>query len=145
MRWQPWLMLYTGFLSTKQGLAAALHSGDPEFATLPDYFRSRLEPALSVLLNAAADAGEVRADVAPYDLLRAGISLWLPGTMEQRIPNAWSCYGISTRARASTIPKAVCPFPTPNGLDGHRPRVLTRCAGGVGAAGSVSSLRPLSG
>ncbi|MDI7864198.1 TetR/AcrR family transcriptional regulator [Rhizobiaceae bacterium n13] len=66
-----WLMLYTRFLSTKQGLAAALHSGDPAFATLPDYFRSRFEPALSILLNAAADAGEVRTDVAAYDLLRA--------------------------------------------------------------------------
>lgn len=66
-----WLMLYTRFLATKQGLAAALHSGDPAFATLPDYFRSRFEPALSMLLNEAADAGEVRADVAPYDLLRA--------------------------------------------------------------------------
>ncbi|MGQ2906224.1 MAG: TetR/AcrR family transcriptional regulator [Neoaquamicrobium sediminum] len=66
-----WLMLYTRFLATKQGLAASLHSGDPAFAALPDYFRSRFEPALSMLLNAAADAGEVRADVAPYDLLRA--------------------------------------------------------------------------
>ena len=66
-----WLMLYTRFLATKQGLAAALHSGDPAFATLPDYFRSRFEPALSMLLNAAADAGEVGTDVAPYDLLRA--------------------------------------------------------------------------
>jgi hypothetical protein len=52
-------------------LAAALHSGDPAFAPLPDYFRSRFEPALSMLLHAAADAGEARADVQPYDLLRA--------------------------------------------------------------------------
>jgi len=66
-----WLMLYTRFLATKQGLAAALHSGDPAFATLPDYFRSRFEPALSVLMDAATNSGEVRADVAPYDLLRA--------------------------------------------------------------------------
>lgn len=66
-----WLMLYTRFLATKQGLAAALHSGDPAFATLPEYFRSRFEPALSMLLNAAADAKEVRPDVEPYDLLRA--------------------------------------------------------------------------
>lgn len=66
-----WLMRYTRFLATKQGLAAALHSGDPAFATLPDYFRSRFEPALSILLDAAAEAGEVRADIAPYDLLRA--------------------------------------------------------------------------
>ena len=66
-----WLLIYTRFLATKQGLAAALHSGDPAFAALPDYFRSRFEPALSMLLNAAAEAGEVRGDVAPYDLLRA--------------------------------------------------------------------------
>lgn len=66
-----WLMRYTRFLATKQGLAAALHSGDPAFAALPDYFRARFEPALSMLLGAAAEAGEVRADVAPYDLLRA--------------------------------------------------------------------------
>lgn len=66
-----WLMLYTRFLATKQGLAAALHSGDPAFAALPDYFRSRFEPALSALLAAAAAAGDVRADIAPYDLLRA--------------------------------------------------------------------------
>lgn len=66
-----WLMLYTRFLATKQGLAAALHSGDPAFAALPDYFRSRFEPALSMLLNAAADAGDIRDDVAAYDLLRA--------------------------------------------------------------------------
>jgi AcrR family transcriptional regulator len=66
-----WLMRYTRFLATKQGLAAALHSGDPAFAALPDYFRSRFEPALSMLLDAAARSGEARADVAPYDLLRA--------------------------------------------------------------------------
>ncbi|OHC97607.1 MAG: TetR family transcriptional regulator [Sphingomonadales bacterium RIFCSPHIGHO2_01_FULL_65_20] len=65
-----WLMRYTRFLGTKQGLAAALHSGDPAFATLPDYFRSRFEPALSILLDAAALNGEIRDDIAPYDLLR---------------------------------------------------------------------------
>lgn len=66
-----WLMRYTRFLATKQGLAAALHSGDPAFAALPDYFRSRFEPALATLLDAAADSGATRSDIAPYDLLRA--------------------------------------------------------------------------
>lgn len=64
-------MRYTRFLATKQGLAAALHSGDPAFAALPDYFRSRFEPALATLLDAAADSGATRSDIAPYDLLRA--------------------------------------------------------------------------
>ncbi len=66
-----WLMRYTRFLATKQGLAAALHSGDAAFAALPDYFRKQFEPALAMLLAAATDAGEIRVDVAPYDLLRA--------------------------------------------------------------------------
>lgn len=66
-----WLIRYTRFLATKGGLAAALHSGNPAFAALPDYFRRRFEPALTLLLSAAAEAGEIRADVDPYDLLRA--------------------------------------------------------------------------
>ncbi|MEM9439184.1 MAG: TetR/AcrR family transcriptional regulator [Pseudomonadota bacterium] len=66
-----WLKRYTAFIATKRGLAAALHSGDPAFETLPDYFRSNFEPALASLLDAATAAGEIRADVEPYDLLRA--------------------------------------------------------------------------
>lgn len=66
-----WLLRYTSFLATKQGLASSLHSGDSAFATLPEYFRSRFEPTLAALLAAAAEAGEARADIAPYDLLRA--------------------------------------------------------------------------
>lgn len=66
-----WLMRYTRFLAAKQGLAAALHSGDPAFAALPDYFRSRFEPVLSGLLSAAGIAGEARTDVSAFDLLRA--------------------------------------------------------------------------
>ncbi|MHB2264584.1 TetR/AcrR family transcriptional regulator [Aliihoeflea sp. PC F10.4] len=66
-----WLLRYTRFLATKQGLAAALHSGDAAFASLPDYFRSRFEPALAGLIASAAGAGDIRSDIAPYDLLRA--------------------------------------------------------------------------
>lgn len=66
-----WLKRYTAFVATKKGLAAALHSGDPAFNALPDYFRARFEPALASLLKAASEAGEIRAGIAPYDLLRA--------------------------------------------------------------------------
>ena len=59
------------FPDHKEGLGRALHSGDPAFETLPDYFRARFEPALAKLLEAAAAAGAVRRDVEPYDLLRA--------------------------------------------------------------------------
>lgn len=66
-----WLKRYTDFIATKRGLAAALHSGDPAFDTLPAYFQSNFEPALAALLDAAAATGEVRGDIEPYDLLRA--------------------------------------------------------------------------
>ena len=66
-----WLERYTGFLATKRGLAAALHSGDPAFDALPGYFMARLGPALGSLLDAAAASGEIRAGVSPQDLLHA--------------------------------------------------------------------------
>ncbi|WP_371868500.1 SbtR family transcriptional regulator [Telluria aromaticivorans] len=53
------------------GFAAALRSGDAKYDSLPDYFRSRFEPALAMLLTSAANAGVTRGDIAPYDLLRA--------------------------------------------------------------------------
>jgi AcrR family transcriptional regulator len=73
-----WLYRYTEFLTTKRGLATALHSGDPAFDALPGYFSQRLEPALGALLEAAAVSGEIRADISPKHLLRAVASLCLP-------------------------------------------------------------------
>jgi hypothetical protein len=66
---------YADFIATKRGLATALHSGDPAYATLPTYFDTRLRPALQGLLDAAARAGEVRSDIEPDDLLKAVRSL----------------------------------------------------------------------
>jgi AcrR family transcriptional regulator len=68
---ERWLLRYTEFLAAKRGLAAALHSGDPAFDALPDYFMGRLEPALGSLLEAAAAAGEIRSDMAAEELLYA--------------------------------------------------------------------------
>lgn len=70
-----WLRRYTSFIATKRGLAAALHSGDPAYEGLPEYFRQQLVPALQSLLNTAVDAGQVRAGVEPSELLRAVGSL----------------------------------------------------------------------
>jgi AcrR family transcriptional regulator len=68
---EQWLDRYTTFVATKRGLATALHSGDPAFDALPGYFWQRLGPVLSDLLDAAASAGEIRADVSAKDLLTA--------------------------------------------------------------------------
>jgi AcrR family transcriptional regulator len=73
-----WLHRYTEFVATKRGLAAALHSGDPAFDALPDYFMQRLGPALGSLLEAAAASGEIRADISPRHLLTAVANLSQP-------------------------------------------------------------------
>ena len=73
-----WLLRFTEFVAAKRGLATALHSGDPAYESLPAYYDSRLRPAMAMLLDRAAAAGEIRADVAPGDLLSAAVSLCRP-------------------------------------------------------------------
>ncbi len=70
-----WLHRYADFLSTKRGLAAALHSGDSAYAALPAYFDKRLRPALQGLLNTAVQAKALRADIEAEDLLHAVANL----------------------------------------------------------------------
>ena len=77
-----WLHRYTEFVATKRGLAAALHSGDPAYEALPDYFMQRLGPALGSLFDAAAAGGEIRPDVSPRDLLHAVANLSMPAADE---------------------------------------------------------------
>ena len=66
-----WIDRYVELLGTKRGLASALHSGDPAFASLPGYFMERLGPPLTALLDAAAADGAIRSDVGAEDLLYA--------------------------------------------------------------------------
>lgn len=76
-----WLDRLQGFFATKRGLAAALHSGDAAYDSLPDHFTSRFVPALGSLLDAAAAAGEIRTEVDPAELLSAvaQLSMSAPG------------------------------------------------------------------
>ncbi|MEU2085027.1 helix-turn-helix domain-containing protein [Streptomyces albus] len=73
-----WLRRFTGFISTKRGLSAALHSGDPAYDSLPAYFDERFVPVLGGLLDTAARTGRIRADIDPKDLLRAVANVTLP-------------------------------------------------------------------
>jgi AcrR family transcriptional regulator len=66
-----WMQRFAGFIATKRGLSAALHSGDPTFEPLPLYFKTRLVPTLQELLDTAADAGEIRNGVDAQELLFA--------------------------------------------------------------------------
>ncbi|MEO9228315.1 MAG: helix-turn-helix domain-containing protein [Devosia sp.] len=70
---ERWIERFLGFIATKRGLVAAFHSGNPAFE--PRYFDERLAPALRMLLEAAAAAGEIRAGIDGRDLLVAIASL----------------------------------------------------------------------
>lgn len=72
-----WLQRFTGFIATKRGLSTALHSGDPAYDSLPAYFQQRFLPVLRMLLDNAAEVGEIRSDVDPDDLLVAARNLTL--------------------------------------------------------------------
>ncbi len=66
-----WIDLFVDFLVTKHGLAAALQSDNPSSKTLHAYFLDRLVPVCTELLGAAGAAGEIRADLDAFELLRA--------------------------------------------------------------------------
>jgi AcrR family transcriptional regulator len=65
-----WIDLFVDFLVTKHGLAGALQSDDACFDPLHAYFLERLVPVCAQILEAAVDAGEVRADLEALELMR---------------------------------------------------------------------------
>lgn len=75
-----WMQRLVDLIKTKRGLAAALHSGNPAFQSLPDYFLSHLTPTLKNLLDAAKNAGAIRAHVDAGELLLAAARLATPAS-----------------------------------------------------------------
>nr|WP_202508307.1 TetR/AcrR family transcriptional regulator [Streptomyces sp. SID1046] len=65
-----WADLFVDFLVTKHGLAAAMQADNSGFEALHTYFLDRLLPVCAELLDAAAAAGEIRADLTAYQLMR---------------------------------------------------------------------------
>jgi AcrR family transcriptional regulator len=65
-----WIGMFVDFLVTKHGLAEVLRSDDGAFQTLHAYFIDRLVPVCRQLLEAAAEAGEIRRGLDAYELLR---------------------------------------------------------------------------
>ena len=68
------------FVAIKRGLGPALHSGEPAYQSLPDYVLGQLAPALRGLLDAAAAAGAIRADLDARELLLAALRLAAPAS-----------------------------------------------------------------
>lgn len=70
-----WLRANIEFVATKKGMAAALAVAAQSSSELAAYSLERLTRAMGALLHRAAKAGEIRADIAPEDLLRALIGM----------------------------------------------------------------------
>ena len=64
-----WVNLFVDFLVTKHGLAAVLQPDSVGFDPLHAYFIDRLVPVCAQLLAAAAEAGEIRADIDALELM----------------------------------------------------------------------------
>lgn len=67
---EEWIDLFVDFLVTKHGLAAALQHDNAGFESLHAYFIDHLVPVCQQLLDAAAAAGETRADIGGLELMR---------------------------------------------------------------------------
>ncbi|GAA5212273.1 TetR/AcrR family transcriptional regulator [Microbacterium kyungheense] len=66
-----WAESLAHFVGTKRGLAAALHSGDPAYAPLPEQFIGVLGPRVQAILDAGAADGTIRPGVPAKDLIHA--------------------------------------------------------------------------
>ncbi len=74
-----WVNTFVDCLVTKHGLAAVLQPNSIGFDALHAYFLDRLVPVCAQLLAAAAEAGEISADIDAYELMR-GIGSLCVGT-----------------------------------------------------------------
>jgi len=70
-----WLRAGVEFMATKKGMAAALAMAAHASSELVAYSLDRLTRAVGELLQRAAAAGEIRADIDPEDLLRALVGM----------------------------------------------------------------------
>src|SRR5436190_11426464 len=72
---RSWLRAGVEFIATKKGMAAALAMAAHGSSELVAYSLDRLTRAVGELLQRAAAAGEVRADIDPEDLLRTLVGM----------------------------------------------------------------------
>ena len=87
-----WIQRFSAFFATKRGLSDALHSDEPAYAALPEYFDTLLRPALDRLLGSAIAAGCVRSDITAPELLSAIARLSMSD--EQKPPQAQRMVGL---------------------------------------------------
>jgi AcrR family transcriptional regulator len=125
-----WMQRLVELVATKRGLAAALHSGNPAYQSLPDHVLGRLTPALQRLLDAAAAAGAIRTDVDASELLLAGMRVAAPASdgdialARRMVALMWTaCASVLARPQESELtsrrrasPGDVLAYPVRSGL-----------------------------
>src|SRR5579859_4243510 len=79
-----WVNLFVDFLVTKHGLAAVLQPSSVGFEALHAYFLDRLVPVCAQLLAAAAEAGEISADIDAFELMYGIGNLCVGGDLDPR-------------------------------------------------------------
>lgn len=75
-----WVDGYVEFIAAHSGLAQALNSGDAALEGVPAYFQQHLGPGVQRLLDAAAQAGEIRNGVRASELIYAVAKLCVPAS-----------------------------------------------------------------
>jgi AcrR family transcriptional regulator len=81
---RTWILRFADFLVTKHGLADAMAADRAGFERLHHEFVVRLEPVCAGLLQAEVDAGRMRADVRPLELMQAVGNLCIGAEQNER-------------------------------------------------------------
>jgi AcrR family transcriptional regulator len=72
---RQWMHANVEFVATKKGMSSALAVALKSSSDLSVYSIGRLSQALDLLLRRAIDAGQIRDDIGPEDLLRTIVGL----------------------------------------------------------------------
>ncbi len=86
---EEWMHRFVSYVATKRGMAAALKSMVAANSELFTTSRAKINEAMAQLVSAAVDAGSVRPDADPDDVLRAMSGFCLiseePGWQDQAL------------------------------------------------------------
>jgi AcrR family transcriptional regulator len=107
---RQWLRSNVEFVATKKGMSAALAlAAHGKSSELIAFSFERLTKAVGALLERAVEAGEIRADVSPEDLLRALIGMCYlhdqPG-WQQSVIRLLDVFIDGLRVRGDAVPPA---------------------------------------
>ena len=72
---QAWMMLFVDYIATKKIIAPALNSLVQEHRKVVESSGAEVIAAITALVRRAIEAGDVRADLEPLDILRALIGV----------------------------------------------------------------------